>query len=183
MSNYRRNYVAGGTYFFTVVTQLRLPILGTDLGRACLREAFLKEQERRPFDLFAIVLLPDHLHTIWTLPPGDDNYSVRWSSIKEKFTKEYRRNGGSEGVVSHSRRKRRERGIWQRRFWEHTCRNDDDLKRYLDYLHWNPCKHGLVQNVRDYQWSTFDRFVRLGEYAEAWGSDDPCPDWNEPEWE
>src|SRR5262245_6926147 len=148
MPNYRRNYVPGGTYFFTVVTHERRPFLTTELAKTCLRTAFEKEKEKRPFEIVAIVLLPDHLHTIWTLPTGDDNYSRRWASIKESFTREFLKNGGAEGTRSVSRRKHRERSVWQRRFWEHTCEDEDDLKRFLDYLHWNPCKHGLVNRVK-----------------------------------
>jgi putative transposase len=183
MPEYRRNYVPGGTYFFTVVTQDRRPFLTTETARACLHQAIEKEQKKRPFDLFAIVLLPDHLHAIWTMPPDDDNYSVRWAAIKETFTREYLKKGGTEGIASRSRKKHRERAVWQRRFWEHTCRDEDDLKRFLDYLHWNPCKHGLVQHVKDYPWSSFQKFVKLGEYEENWGSVDPCPEFDEPEWE
>ena len=183
MPNYKRNYVPGGTYFFTVVTHERRPFLTSELARTCLREAIEKEQKKRPFDLFAIVLLPDHLHAIWTLPPDDHDYSVRWAAIKENFTRQYLKKGGSEGGVSRSRKKHRERAVWQRRFWEHTCRDEDDLKRFLDYLHWNPCKHRLVESVKEYSWSTFQKFVKLGEYEENWGDADPCPDWDEPEWE
>jgi len=183
MPNYRRNFVPGGTYFFTVVTHQRRRILTTDLGRRCLREAIQLEQAKAPFDLFAIVLLPDHLHAIWTLPPGDANYPLRWQRIKGEFTRAYLLTGGAEGVPSPSRRKRRERAVWHRRYWEHTCRDEDDLKRFLDYLHWNPVKHGLVARVRDYPWSTFQRFVERGEYELCWGECDPCPGLEEPEWE
>src|SRR4026208_11239 len=116
MPNYRRNYLPGGTYFFTVVAYNRRPFLTTEIARTCLREAIEKEQKKRPFELFAIVLLPDHLHAIWTLPPGDDAYSQRWSAIKETFSRAYLKKGGREGTISHSRKKHRERAIWQRRF-------------------------------------------------------------------
>jgi putative transposase len=183
MPNYRRNYVAGGTYFFTLVTHQRAPILTTPLGRSCLRKALQMEQLQSPFEIFAIVLLPDHLHTVWTLPRGDADYSLRWAGIKERFTRMYRAGGGRPGKVSESRRKRREQGVWQRRFWEHTCRDDQDLNRFVDYLHWNPRKHGLVARVRDYPWSSFHRFVREGQYDVEWGGEDPCPNWSAPEWE
>lgn len=183
MPNYRRNYVPGGTYFFTLVMHERRPILTTDLGRRSLRQALEKVREKRPFEIVAMVLLPDHLHTIWTLPPGDDKYSIRWARIKEEFTRVYLQGGGAEGTLSQSRLRHRERAVWQRRFWEHTCRDEDDLKRFFDYLHWNPVKHGLVARVRDYPWSSFHRWVKLGEYSEHWGEVDPCPGWNDPEWE
>jgi putative transposase len=183
MPNYRRNFVAGGTYFFTVATHRRRPIFTSELARACLRDAILLERSKRPFEQFAMVLLQEHLHAIWILPPGDADYSLRWERIKSEFTRNYLANGGTEGVPSLSRLRHRERAVWQRRFWEHTCKDDDDLRRFLDYLHWNPVKHGLVKRVRDYPWSTFAKFVCLGEYPLNWGSADPCPHFDAPEWE
>src|SRR5262245_43113897 len=114
MPNYRRSYVPGGTYFFTVVTHERRPFLTSELSRTCLREALESEQSKRPFEILAMVLLPDHLHTIWTLPPDDDNYSVRWAAVKESFTRAFLKRGGEEGTISTSRSKYRERAIWQR---------------------------------------------------------------------
>jgi len=181
--NYRRWRVAGGTFFFTLATASRRRILITEQSRTLLRAAIDRQRTKRPFQVIAFVLLPDHLHTVWQLPVGDDDYSTRWSAIKEDFTRQFLRGGGQEASVSDSRRFKRERGVWQRRFWEHTCRDEADLKRFVDYIHWNPCKHGLVRQVSDYPWSSFHRFVRGGEYEEDWGSVDPCPDWNEPEWE
>ncbi|HEY7328212.1 MAG TPA: transposase [Gemmataceae bacterium] len=183
MSYYRRNYVAGGTFFFTVVTYERRPILCTEMGRNCLHEALRMEQHRRLFEIVGIVLLPDHLHTIWTLPTNDADFSVRWGQIKEHFTRSFLAIGGEEGQPTGSRLHHRERAVWQRRFWEHTCRDEDDLKRCLDYLHWNPVKHGLVSRVRDYPWSSFHRYARLGEYDPDWGTENPCPQYDEPEWE
>jgi putative transposase len=170
MPTYRRWYVEGGTYFFTVVSHLRRPILTTEWGRRCLRSAIDAVRRRRPFDMPAIVLLPDHLHTIWTLPPGDSDYSTRWRLIKARFTSSYLACGGSEIHVSRSRRKRRERGIWQRRAWEHTLRDEHDFDRHFDYIHWNPLKHGLVQAPRDWEWSTFHGWVESGVYEIEWGS-------------
>ncbi len=183
MSNYRRNYVAGGTFFFTLVTQDRQPILTTESGRRFLRKAFRKVRRKLPFTLFALVVLPDHLHCVWTLPSGVSDYSLRWSQIKEEFTRQFLKAGGTEGTRSESRELHRERGVWQRRFWEHTCEDEDDLKRCVDYAHWNPIKHGLVTRVRDYNWSSFHRFVRLGEYDLDWGRTNPCSGDDEPEWE
>jgi putative transposase len=183
MPNYRRFFRNGGTYFFTVVTHERRRFLTDEDARGCLHAAIDEQRKNRPFELMAIVLLPDHLHAIWTLPSGDSAYSTRWAKIKERFTRSFLFLGGEEGTVSASRRSKRERAVWQRRFWEHTCQNDDDLKRHLDYLHWNPVKHGLVSRVRDWPWSSFHRFVELGEYDIDWGSVDPCPDYAQPEWE
>jgi putative transposase len=175
MPNYRRNFRPGATYFFTAVTEGRRPILTTELGRRCLREAFISVRAKRHFDLVAIVLLPDHVHTIWTMPVRDTEYSLRWSQIKERFTRSFLDSGGSEGFRTDSRTLHRERAIWQRRFWEHTCRDEDDLKRCVDYLHWNPVKHEMVRAVKDYPWSTFFRFVKAGEYDLDWGGSNPCP--------
>lgn len=183
MSCYRRLYVPGGTYFFTVVTHERRRFLCHDTSRVLLREAMHKIGETLPFQTVAIVLLPDHIHAIWTLPPGDDDFSTRWRQIKEHFTRGYLKMGGGEGKRSDSRIKHNERSIWQRRFWEHLCDDEDDLKKHIDYVHWNPVKHRLVQYVRDYKWSSFHRYVNLGEYTNNWGEADPCSGYADPEWE
>ena len=169
MSKYRRLRIPGATYFFTVITASRRPILTTEFGRVCLHQSLADVKAEQPFEIVAIVLLPDHLHTIWTLPEGDDNYSSRWADVKSTFTKKYLAAGGVEAPISESRRRKGERGIWQRRFWEHCIRDDDDLKRCVDYVHYNPVKHGLVLRVRDWPWSSFARFVDLGEYPPDWG--------------
>src|SRR3990172_5928948 len=148
MGDYRRNYVAGGTYFFTVVTHRRRKILASPLGRRCLREAMNEIRHDRAFDLIAIVLLPEHLHCVWTLPTGDNDFSTRWRLIKSRFTKNYLAGGGRESTPTSEQRHHESRGVWQPRFWEHTCRDEDDLKRCVDYIHWNPVKHGLVPRVR-----------------------------------
>ncbi len=135
----------------------------------CVAGILSRDSARRPFKIDAIVLLPDHLHCIWKLPRGDHGYSQRWSRIKAGFTTRYLENGGSDCDVSISRAVRGERGIWQRRFFEHLIRDDDDLKRCADYIHINPVKHGLVKRVRDWPWSSFHRYVKLGEYPLDWG--------------
>ena len=169
MPNYRRWRIPGGSYFFTAVTASRRPILTPDLGRRCLHEALAEVQAATPFEIFAIVLLPDHVHSIWNLPIGDDDFSSRWAQVKSTFTKKYLAGGGVEAPISASRRMKGDRGVWQRRFWEHLIRDNDDLKRCVDYLHYNPVKHGLVSRVRDWSWSSFQRFVALGEYTQNWG--------------
>ena len=183
MPNFRRNRVPGGMYFFTVVTHERRPILTTDLGRTCLRGAIMKEQERAPFELFAVVLLPDHMHAIWALPPGDADYSTRWGKIKEEFTRAFLASGGHEGATTANHARHRERAVWQHRFWEHTVRDEDELERCTNYIHWNPVKHGLVSRVRDYPWSSFERFVQAGDYDIDWGTGVVCPDIPGAEWE
>jgi putative transposase len=182
MPEYRRYYVPGGTYFFTVVTHARRRFLTEQLSRDCLRSAMKAEFAIRPVEVVAIVLLPDHLHTVWTLPAGDDNYSLRWKQIKEQFTLAFLAGGGREGPMTRSRIKKRERAVWQRRFWEHLVRDEDDLKGILDYIHWNPVKHGVTNSPAEYPWSSFRRWVASGDYPLDWGADIP-PDVPGAEWE
>ena len=163
MPRYRRWYVPGGTYFFTVVAYKRRRIFREEIARKCLHEAIVEIQQKWPFELVAIVLLPDHLHAVWTLPPGDDRYPLRWKRIKEEFTVRYLAAGGRELPRTASRIHQGERGVWQRRFWEHTVEDEDDLKRCVDYTHFNPKKHGYVTSVKDWRWSSFHRFVSEGE--------------------
>ncbi|MCU7844016.1 MAG: transposase [Candidatus Thiodiazotropha sp. (ex Monitilora ramsayi)] len=171
MSNYRRAPVAGGTYFFTVMTFRRRPLFVAPLARRCLREAMVEVHRKRPFVMRGICLLPDHLHAIWTLPLEDEDFSMRWSRVKGLFSRYFLEGGGKGALINGSRIRRREVGIWQRRFWEHTIRNELDFKRHLDYIHFNPVKHGLVGRVADWPWSLFHRFVREGIYTMDWGGD------------
>jgi putative transposase len=171
MPDYRRWYVPGGTYFFTVVTNCRRRFLTDTLARRCLREAMEEEFAVRPVRMVAIVLLPDHLHTVWTLPAGDAEYSLRWQRIKERFTRSFLANGGVEIPVSESRTRHRERGVWQRRFWEHVVRDERDLKNCVDYIHWNPVKHGLANSPGAYEYSSFSQWVASGDYPADWGAD------------
>jgi REP-associated tyrosine transposase len=122
---------------------------------------------RHPFAIDGIVVLPDHLHTIWTLPEGDSDYAVRWNLIKGSFTRGLPR----AERISASRLRKRERGIWQRRYWEHTLRDDDDFARHVDYIHFNPVKHGYVAEASAWPFSSFRRMVRLGFYPENWASE------------
>lgn len=168
MPNYRRNY-EGGTYFFTVVTYHRLPILTTPDARRLLRAAWLAVGAKMPFAIDAVCLLPNHIHCIWTLPENDQDYSMLWQEIKRIFTQRYLCEVGAGEERNLSRQKRGEAAIWQRRFWEHTLRDEQDLSRHIDYIHYNPVKHGLVDQVRDWPWSSFHRYVRMGYYASDWG--------------
>lgn len=183
MSWYRRRTTSGGTYFFTVVTHGRQPLFESAPNRALLRAAIAAQRKHRPFDLVAAVLLPDHLHTIWTLPPGDCDYSTRWRRIKSTFTDGFLAAGGIEATISDARAGRGERGVWQRRFWEHECRDADDVKRCLDYIHWNPVKHGYASRAVDYPYSTFQKYVRLGEYDRLWGTGVTVEEVSGAEWE
>jgi putative transposase len=169
MPEYRRAKIEGGTYFFTVVTFQRKMILTTSEARAMLRSAWIDVNKRYSFVTDAICLLPDHIHCIWTLPEGDTNYSLRWGEIKKLFSKAYIKHFGKGETRSASREKRGEAAIWQRRFWEHTVRDMDDFGRHLDYIHYNPVKHGLVKDTADWPWSSFHRYVKMGYYEKGWG--------------
>ncbi len=173
MSDYRRYFVPGGTYFFTIVTYDRHPILTDDLGRLHLHNAFIKIKRKMPFHQLACCLLPEHLHAIWIMPPNDANYAIRWKRIKEEFTQAWLAAGGREAHVTPSQQKRGERGVWQPRFWEHTLEDENDLEAHFDYIHWNPRKHRLVTRIQDWPWSTFHKHVRLGHYAMDWGGTEP----------
>jgi putative transposase len=169
MSEYRRWRIEGGAYFFTCVTYRRRQFLTTATSRRCLREAFRRVRINRPFKIVSIVLLPDHFHTVWELPVGDADYSTRWRQLKTLFTRLYSSHLPCGAATTASRLKRREHPVWQRRFYEHTCRDEADLKRCVDYVHANPVKHKLVQRVCDWRWSSFHRYVKLGEYEIDWG--------------
>ena len=168
MPDYRRAFLPGGTFFFTLVTEHRAPILCDPRARSFLREAFTWAAGRWPFESRAIVLLPDHLHTIWTLPEPDSDYSLRWAFLKKTFTRSWLADSGSEQPVGASRRKNRRRGVWQRRFWEHTIRDEAEFERHCDYIHHNPVKHGLVECPHAWAHSSFHRFVGEGYYEQDW---------------
>lgn len=170
MSNYRRAYVPGGTFFFTVKTERNAPIFRGNDAVQTLGNVIRETKRLWPFEINAIVLLPDHLHTIWCLPPGDADFSKRWGWLKKEFTKRYLNEGGLEQKTSHSRKKNRRRGVWQRRFWEHTIEDEDDFEAHFDYVHFNPVKHGYVSRPADWPHSSFHRWVAKGVYDLNWGS-------------
>ncbi len=177
---YRRAKIAGATYFFTVVTDGRRPIF-KDATAVAMFDAGLKRiKDRHPFDVDAYVILPDHMHMLWTLPDGDANYSTRWRLIKEAFTKAYTRLA-SPLPQNPSRRSKGEQAVWQRRFWEHVIRNDDDFTAHVEYIHYNPVRHELVAAARDWPHSSFSEWVERGAYEPHWGSDDmpELPKWAE----
>ncbi|MCA9216067.1 MAG: transposase [Planctomycetales bacterium] len=185
MSEFRRFFVPGGTYFFTLVTYDRKPILTTEDGRFYLRVAIEHVRQKRPFEIFATALLPDHWHLVMRLPQDDFAYSTRIRRIKDEFTTRWRKTHLPEAPVTSAQYYRDERGVWQPRFWEHTVRDEDDLERCVDYIHWNPRKHELVSRVRDWKWSSFHRFVASGHYPIDWGGTAPqtileTDDWGEP---
>jgi putative transposase len=168
MPEYRRAFAPGGTFFFTLVTENRCPLFADERAREYLRLAILECQARRAFTLDAIVLLPDHLHALWTLPDGDANFSTRWAIIKKTFTQQWLRVGGREQATSDSRHRNRRRGVWQRRFWEHTIRDERDWVRHVDYIHYNPVKHGHATCPHAWPHSSFARWARDGYYAGDW---------------
>jgi putative transposase len=164
MTDYRRNFIAGGSFFFTVnLADRRLRLLTECINE--LRAAFRETRRRHPFTIDAMVVLPEHLHTVWTLPEGDADFSTRWRLIKTSFSRKL----AFGEPVSTSRAAKGERGIWQRRHWEHTIRDEDDFARHIDYVHINPLKNGLVKRVGDWPYSSFHRMVKLGVYPEDWG--------------
>jgi putative transposase len=170
MSDYRRNFEPGGTYFFTVVTERRAPLFANERAQHLLGEVMRECQSAYPFTLIAIVLLPDHLHALWELPAGDDRYSQRWKRIKSEFTRRWLSLGGTEQPQPPSRLREKRRGIWQRRFWEHTIRDLDDLEKHFDYIHFNPVKHRYVARPRDWTATTFHRWIERGHYDINWGA-------------
>lgn len=184
MSDYRRWFVEGGTYFLTLVAKNRRPILTTDNGREFLRNGIATVRESFPFEVISTVLLPDHWHLVMQLPPVDSDYSIRIKRIKTEFTRQWLNSGQTEVAVSESRKSKGERGVWQPRFWEHTIQDEDDLQQCCDYIHWNPLKHKLVDRVQDWPWSSFHRFVKTGQHEINWGGTVPkcmtvSRDWGE----
>ena len=166
MPNYIRACVPGGSFFFTVAILDRRRKLLTEHIDA-LRSAFARTMQRRPFTIDAMVVLPDHLHCIWTLPPGDTDYSSRWQAIKSTFSRAV----PADERLSARRVAKGERGIWQRRFWEHSIRDDCDFAHHADYIHNNPVKHGHAARAADWPHSTFHRYVERGIYPLNWAVD------------
>jgi REP-associated tyrosine transposase len=164
--DYRRYYQAGGTYFFTAVTEGRQPLLIEHIER--LRTAFRHVRQRYPFALDAIVVLPDHLHTLWRLPEGDHDHSLRWMLLKRKFSSSLQAQPSTPSQAA-----KREKGVWQRRFWEHAIRDEEDWRRHLDYLHYNPVKHRYADAPLAWPYSSFSRWVREGLYEPEWGASEP----------
>jgi len=163
---YRRNFVPGGCFFFTVVTGGRRAILTRADSIDLLRAAFRSVRRIRPFRTDAIVVLPDHLHCIWTLPAGDGDFATRWRLIKTWYTR--RCDAALRAPLGAGRAARGEQGIWQRRYWEHTVRDAEDFVRHVEYIHYNPVKHGYARTPLDWPYSSFHRYVRAGVYPLQW---------------
>jgi putative transposase len=165
MRTYLRDRTPGGCYFFTVnLADRQRHTLVEHID--ALRDAFRRTLAQHPVRVDAIVVLPDHLHCLWQLPPGDAAYPLRWRSIKARFAEQV-----TDDVSPNASRLRKgERGVWQRRYWEHRIRDDADYARHLNYIHYNPVKHGHVAMARDWPYSSFRRWVARGMYAEDWGA-------------
>ena len=167
MPRYIRAVVPGGTFFFTVVLLERQQCLLTEKIDE-LRAAFAAMRLKKPVAMDAIVVLPDHLHCIWTLPPNDTDFSSRWHCVKACFARAL----PIGEQLSHRRQIKGERGIWQRRFWEHVVRDERDFERHADYIHFNPVKHRLVTSVAEWPYSSFHRYVERGVYPVDWAANE-----------
>ncbi|MBS4050545.1 MAG: transposase [Methylomonas sp.] len=166
MPNYRRNFVAGGCYFFTVnLLERRRTLLIDHID--LLRDSVRRVKRLHPFHIDAWVVLPDHMHCIWTLPPDTHDFSLRWRLIKLLFSKQMPKTER----LSATRKRRGERGIWQRRLWEHTITDQYDYNRHVDYIHINPLKHGYVQRICDWPYSSFHRYVSDGVLPLHWSGE------------
>ena len=156
MSEYRRAYQAGSYYFFTIVTHARQPIFSNVNNVKFFKQSLAHVSKKYPFQVEALVVMPDHIHTIWKMPEHDSDFSIRWRLIK-----------------SYCSRKIPQKPLWQNRFWEHVIRDENDLHRHLDYIYYNPVKHGYVDKVIDWPYSTFKHEVELGRYTADWGHVEP----------
>jgi len=163
---YRRIFIPGASYFFTLVTELRRPILSSASAVDVLRTAFHTVRKTRPFEVDAIVVLPDHLHCIWTLPPGDSDFSTRWRLIKTHFTKHC--DPALRAETNSARIAKREQAVWQHRYWEHLLRDEADYTRHIEYIHYNPVKHGWASSAMEWPHSSFKRYVADGIYPPDW---------------
>lgn len=168
MPEYRRAYVPGGTFFLTLVTYHRTPLFSNTENISRLRCAVATTKSEMPFEIAGAVVLPEHIHFLWTLPCNDRSYSQRVGRLKVLFTQSLRGKQSLPQNVSDSRRKHRESDVWQRRFWEHTIRDEADFERHLDYIHYNPVKHGLASCPHLWQYSSFHTCVRKGMCAADW---------------
>ena len=169
---YRRAFVPGGSYFFTVVTDKRRPLFQSADTVAVLRDSFRAIRLSHPFEINAMVVLPDHLHCIWTLPQGDEDFSMRWRLIKIKFTKHCDKS--LCGLPNRARLRKSQQAVWQHRFWEHLLRDEADYQQHIEYIHYNPVKHGYVSRPLDWPWSSFRWFVSDNIYPQDWGCGEVC---------
>jgi putative transposase len=183
MSNYRRVFIPGGTFFFTLVTYNRQPLFSDPENVSRLRRAIAQVKSEMPFDIVGAVVLPDHLHFLWKLPARDRSYSKRVGRLKVLFTRSLRGERALPQNVSISRHKHRESNVWQRRFWEHTIQDEEDFEAHLNYIHYNPVKHGLVSCPHFWSSSSFHSWVRTEGYDSQWccvcgGKQPPIPNFD-----
>ena len=165
---YRRAFIPGGSFFFTLVTEKRRAIFNDERNVDTLRAAFAKIKAQRPFDIDAIVIMPDHLHCIWTLPPHDLDFATRWRLIKTWFTKHC--DPSLRAPPNKARQNKQEQAIWQHRYWEHALRDEADFESHVDYIHYNPVKHQHVTAPREWPHSSFHRYVEIGIYPADWAA-------------
>jgi putative transposase len=168
MSKFRRYFIPGATYFFTLITYRRHPLFADTRALPYFGQVLRECRSRWPFETIAMVVLPDHLHAMWSLPREDDRYSARWSWIKKEFTKRWLANGGQELAVTLNEKYEHRRGIWQPRFWEHTIDDESDFDNHFHYIHFNPVKHQHVACPRAWKASTFHRWMKAGVYNFDW---------------
>lgn len=176
MPNYRRYFVPGGTYFFTLKTEHNHPLFERDEIVELFESVLGEAKSRWPFEVIAYAILPDHIHTLWSLPSGDTEYPTRWGWIKKEFTTRYLSQGGTEEPISSARQLSGRKGVWQRHYWEHLIRDEEDFERHFDYIHWNPVKHHYVKAPRDWAHSSFHQWVNSGHYEINWGRGAELPD-------
>lgn len=168
MTAYLRTRISGATYFFTLALQTRGATTLID-GISHLREAYQTTYQERPFVTDAIVVLPDHLHAVWTLPPGDSDFGIRWGAIKSRFTRSMKAKMGWNPILrSASKASKGDAGLWQRRFWEHAIRDETDLETHLRYCWGNPVKHGFVERPADWPFSSIHREIAAGRIEPEW---------------
>lgn len=167
--HYRRADVKGGTYFFTVnLAERQSTLLVDEIDK--LRSIMNKVKRQHPFKLDAIVVLPDHMHVMWTLPVNDNNFVTRWMLIKSGFSRQMPK--GEK--ITQSRKTKGERGIWQRRYWEHLIRDENDYEKHVDYIHYNPVKHGHVKRAVDWPYSSIHDYIEKGILIQDWGCRENC---------
>jgi len=171
MSNFKRYKSPGSTWFFTIVTYQRRRFLCDDRVRNALRDAIGKVQTKYPFSVEAWVLLPNHFHCIWSLPVGDSNFQLRIRLLKRFVTLSCSGFLHRDSISTESRRKRKESTLWQRRYWEHQIRSEKEFKHHMDYIHYNPVKHGFCQSPIEWPYSTIHRLTKEGNYPEGWAID------------
>ena len=157
---YRRAFAPGASFFFTVVTHKRLPILAGAETVEVLRSALRAVRLKRPFEIDAMIVLPNHIHCIWTLPPDDADFSTRWRLVKTWFTKH----------CDPALRPTDKTQLWQHRYWEHLIRDERDFQNHVEYIHYNPIKHGLANSAIEWPYSSFHNYVKNGLYSADWGS-------------